>query len=133
MKKFIMIGSLLMMVGVPVSAHAGKWSDYIAVSTEGDVVVSYRQRLQADGWFMEWRIENKTADWVEPFTNSRTYLCADGSQKMEREKTLGPYPPGEERKGGIRDRGVCLGSKIQSVEAAIELRPVSEVIRKMWE
>ena len=100
---------------------------------EEEVVVIYHQGLKKDGWFVEWRAENKTADCVEPFTNSRTYLCADGSRKEEKEKSLSPYPPGEERKGGIRDTGIFPGTEINTVEGEIEIRPVSEVIRKMWE
>ncbi len=96
-------------------------------------MVSYRQRLQTNGRFVEWRVENDSVDWVEPFAKSRTYLCADGSRNTLEQKTLGPYPPGDKRQGGIRGRGICPDSGIQSVEAEIALRPVSEIIRNMWE
>ena len=128
-----MIGCVLVLAGIPVSVYAGKWSDHVTVSTEGDVVVSYRQREQKDGWFIEWKVENNGADWVEPFAKSRTYGCEDGSQTTLDKKTLGPYPPGNQSKGSIRDRGICPGSEISTVKVEIELRPVSEVIRNMWE
>lgn len=128
----IIIVGLVILAGVPSAAIAGKWSDYVTVSTEGNVVVSYWQRLQKDGWLVEWRAENTSPEWVEPFAKTRPYLCADGSQKTQKDQTLGPYPPGDTRKGGIRDRGMCPGSEIQSVEVEIELRPVSEVMRRMW-
>jgi hypothetical protein len=78
-------------------------------------------------------VENNGRDWVEPFVKQRTYICADGKHQNFVNKSLGPYPAGEQRKGGIRDNGVCQGSKIESVKTDIELRPVSEKIRKMWE
>jgi len=73
---------------------------------EKEVVVIYHQRLKKDGWFVEWRAENKSTDWVEPFAKFQVYLCEDGSRKEEKEKSLSPYPPGDERKGGIRDAGI---------------------------
>ncbi len=130
--RIIMLGLVFLPSG-PLFVSAGKWSGYITVSTKDDVVLSYRQRLQKDGWFVEWRAENKGADWVEPFTKSRMYHCADGTKNKEKEKTLGPYPPGDVRRGGIRDRGICPGSEIQNVEVDIELRPVSDAIRRMWQ
>jgi len=64
-------------------------------------VVSYRQRLQTNGRFVEWRVENNSVAWVEPFAKSRTYLCADGSRNTLEQKTLGPYPPGNKRQEGF--------------------------------
>jgi len=48
---------------------------------EEEVVVIYHQRLKKDGWFVEWRAENKSTDWVEPFAKFRAYLCEDGSRR----------------------------------------------------
>jgi hypothetical protein len=121
------------MAEAPLLPHAGKWSDFVTVSTKGDVVVSYRQRMKKNGWMVEWRVENMSADWVQPFTKFRTYLCVDGTRHSLKEKTLGPYPPGDQGNGGIRDREICSGSEISTVEVEIELRAVSEIIRKMWE
>ncbi len=132
MKLQVTLGICLVIISLSLSVDAAKWSEYMTVSTKGDVVVSQRQRLQKDGWFVEWRAENNSADWVEPFAKSRTYICADGSRTTLEQKTLGPYPPGDKRQGGIRDRGICPGSAIESVEAEIELRPVSEIIQNMW-
>ena len=52
----------VLMAWLPVSANAGRWSDFVMVSTENDVVVSYRQRMQKDGWFVEWKVENNSVD-----------------------------------------------------------------------
>ena len=46
MKKMLMIGCIFLVAGVPVHVDAGKWSNFVTVSTEGNVVVSYRQRMQ---------------------------------------------------------------------------------------
>lgn len=115
------------------SLNAGTWSDYKIISEQDDVVISYRERPADNGWFAEWKVENNGRDWVEPFVKQRTYMCADGKQNNFVNKSLGPYPSGEQRRGGIRDNGVCRGSQIESVRTDIEMRPVSEKIRKMWE
>lgn len=112
MRKLIVIGCVLVLAGIPVSAHAGKWSDYVTVSTEGDVVVSYRQREQKDGWFIEWKVENNGADWVEPFAKSRTYGCEDGSQTTLDKKTLGPR-----QATNVKDRYEIAGF-VQAVKSA---------------
>lgn len=62
-----MILSFIVLVEAPNLASAGKWSDDVMVSIENDVAVSYRQQLQKDGWFAEWKVENKSTEWVEPF------------------------------------------------------------------
>lgn len=132
MKKIIMMGCVFVLASISVSAQAGKWNDYVTVSTEGDVVVSYRQREQKDGWLIEWRVKNNSADWVEPFAKIRTYSCEDGSSTTFAKKSLGPYPPSDQRKGGIRDRRICPGSQMGDVKVEIELRPVAQKIRNMW-
>ncbi len=79
MNTLIVSSCVIVLTNIPVSVYAGKWSDFVTVSTEGDVVVSYRQREQQDGWLVEWKVETNSADWVEPFANSRKYGCKDGS------------------------------------------------------
>jgi hypothetical protein len=133
MKIIITIACWLIVILTVGSLNAGTWSDYKKISEQDDVIISYRQKPANNSWFAEWKVENNGRDWVEPFVKQRTYICADGKHQNFVNKSLGPYPAGEQRKGGIRDNGVCQGSKIESVKTDIELRPVSEKIRKMWE
>ena len=98
----------VLMAWLPVSANAGKWSDFVMVSTANDVVVSHRQRMQKNGWFVGWKVENSSVDWVEPFAKTRRYLCADGNRKTEKEKTLGPIPQVMHEKGGFEIKGFVL-------------------------
>lgn len=83
------------------------------VSTKNHVMVGNRKQLQKDVWFVEWSAENRSADLVEQFTKSQMDFWTDKSQKIEKGKTL--------------------GSEIQSVEFNLELHPVSEIIRKIWD
>ena len=130
--RFMVILGFLM-AGVSSSANAEKWSDYVIVSTQDDILVSSRQRLQQDGWFVEWKVENNSADCIEPYAKSRTYACKDENTTILEQKTLGPYPPDDQRQESIRDRRICPNSEIRTVTVDLELRPVSEIIRKMWE
>ncbi len=82
---------------------------------------------------MEWEVDNQRQDWVEPVTTYLTYFCADGTRQKKGIRKLGPFPPSEMRKGGIRDKGIYPGSDIQSVEVDIELHSVSERVKKVWE
>ncbi len=88
MKTFIMSSCVLVLASLPVSAHANKWSDFVTVSTEGDVVVSYRQREQKAGWLVEWKVENSSADRIEPFAKSRTYGSEDGNSTILEKKNV---------------------------------------------
>lgn len=133
MKMTTMIVCWLIVVLTAGSLNAGTWSDYKTISEQEDVVISYRQIAANNGWYAEWKVENNGRDWVEPFVKQRTYMCADGKQNNFVNRSLGPYPAGEQRRGGIRDKEICRGSQIKSVITDIEMRPVSEKIRKMWQ
>jgi hypothetical protein len=115
------------------SASAKGWGDYIVTADQHGVAVSYRQRALEDGWMVEWKGENNSADWVEPEMQDRIYTCTDGKKFNAGSKSLGPLPAGEQRNGAIRDKGICVSSQIESVEIVLELQPVSEKTRQMWQ
>ena len=130
MKKFLLI-SLFVFI-LPTASFAGGWSEYIQVTEVDGIQVSYHVREQKNGWFVEWKGENVGSEWGEAVSASRTYTCEDGTQqKVTKNGTFGPLPPGENRKM-IRDMGVCSDTSITTADIEIVVQPVHENVKKMY-
>ena len=125
------------MVMIPSAAHAqkAKKGDFVILTEQDNVVISYRQWTGSDkGAMVEWKAQNNQSDWVRPLVKKRQYTCADGKRtEFDKEKSLSVLKPGESRHGMIRDMEICPGSELKSVDAEIELHQVPERLRKMYE
>lgn len=120
-------------LATPSSLLANKWSDFVVVEKVDGFEISYRARNLDDGWFVEWKGDNKGTEWGAPFSKARSYTCGDGTpQRVEKGHSMGALPPGEDRRVW-RDAGLCKGSNIESATIDVEIREVSENVKKMYE
>ena len=120
-------------LATPSSLLANKWSDFVVVEKVDGFEISYRSRNLDDGWFVEWKGENKGTEWGAPFSIARSYSCGNGrSHSIEKGQSMGALPPGEDRRVW-RDAGLCKGSNLESAAIEVEIREVSENVKKMYE
>ena len=125
---------LIIVMSISSVALAAKWSDFTAVKSAGGIELSYRLRAINEGWFVEWKGENRGSEWGNPISSSRVYTCSNGKrQEVRTVGNFGPLPPGESRKGGARDSEICVKSSVEQAEISIEIREVHENVRKRYE
>ena len=104
------------------SVHAESWSRYVQTKNRDDVEVSFRQKRENSGWQVEWKVENNSADTIEPVLKFRKYICKNGSsQEIGVQQSLGVMEPESRKLNAIRDQKICLNSTIELVEIETEI------------
>ena len=102
--------------------QATQWSRFITTEDRENVVISFRQMKINNSWLVEWQVNNKSNQTIEPFLKYRHYLCDDKSTLKFTKSTLGVYSPSSRRHGDLIDRKVCPNSKIKLVEIETEIK-----------
>jgi len=105
-------------------AQATQWSRFITTKKTDDIAISFRQMKINNAWSVEWKVNNESADTIEPILKSRQYVCDDKSSLSFTTTSLGIYLPGSKRLGGILDDSICPNSKIKLVEIKTEIIPI---------
>jgi hypothetical protein len=103
------------------TSKPAQWSRFIKTKSQDNVVISFRQKRKNQGWLIEWHVKNGGEDKVEPILISRHYTCNNGEHVELFQQSLGVYLPGDSRRGGIADKGICPNSKIKYVEIESEI------------
>ena len=103
------------------NSNPAQWSRFIKTQNQDDVTISFRQMQKNQAWFIEWHVKNESDVNVEPILLSRQYICKNGESQTLNQQSLGVYPPGSQRKGDIKDKGICPNSKIKWVEIQSEI------------
>lgn len=115
---FIIISLLLVST---VSSNPAQWSRYIKTQSQDEVTISFRQKLKGQAWLIEWHVKNNSDNKVEPIMLSRQYFCKNGESVELNQQSLGVYLPKSNRKGDIKDLGICPKSKIEFIEIKTEI------------
>ena len=118
-KVFILLTSLMFVSNV--TSNPAHWSRYIKTKSQDNVTISFRQRHNNRAWSIEWHVKNDSEEKIEPILVSRHYTCNNGESLELYQQSLGVYLPGDHRKGGIKDKGVCPNSTIKYVEIQSEI------------
>ena len=131
--RFLIFVAAITFLFISFPVQAGKWSSYTTIESEEGIGISYRSRELKDGWFVEFKGSNSSKDWAIPILTKRDYSCSNGKkQVVDKSKSIGPLPPGENR-ASVRDTGICPGAQISTVNVSIEIKEVSENMKKMYE
>ena len=112
---------------LPVFTHSANWSRFITTKNNDDVLISFRQMRVNNGWSVQWKVDNDSANTVEPVLKNRHYLCDDNSTLSFTQISLGIYTPGTKKNGVIQDKKICLNSKIKLVEIETEINPIANL------
>ncbi|MCF6319998.1 MAG: hypothetical protein L3J83_12120 [Proteobacteria bacterium] len=102
--------------------QATQWSRFIATENRDDIIISFRQMKVGNAWLVEWQVNNKSKQSIEPFLKYRHYLCDDNNTLKFSQSTLGVYSPSSKRHGDLIDKKVCPNSKIKLVEIETEIK-----------
>ncbi|MCF6319482.1 MAG: hypothetical protein L3J83_09440 [Proteobacteria bacterium] len=106
----------------PEITQATKWSRFITTENHEGVIISFRQMKVKNSWLVEWQVNNKSNQTIEPFLKYRHYSCEDDSTLKLTNSTLGTYSPSSRRHGDLIDKQICPNSKIKLVEIETEIK-----------
>jgi len=107
------------------TAFTNEWSRFIISQNRDDVTISFRQQKNDDAWSVEWRVNNKGQDQIEPLLLKRNYICTDDHIQKLGEISLGIYAPNSQRSGDVTDINICPKSRIKLVEIKTEIMLIS--------
>lgn len=116
-----LIALIVMLLWLEIT-QAAEWSRFITTENHDGVIISFRQMKVNNAWLVEWQVNNKSKQSIEPFLKYRHYSCEDNSTSKFTNSTLGTYSPGSRRHGDLTDKEICPNSKINLVEIETEIK-----------
>ncbi len=114
--------ALIVILLWPEITQATEWSRFITTENHDGVIISFRQMKVNNAWLVEWQVNNKSNQTIEPFLKYRHYSCEDNSVLKFTSSTLGVYSPGSRRHSDLMDKEICPYSKIKLVEIETEIK-----------